>query len=66
MNGKGVERDLEQAYMWALLAAQNGNKSLKQALQYRITETQKQAAILRAEKMQAVIQAEELTKMQHL
>jgi hypothetical protein len=66
MNGKGVARDLEQAYMWALLAAQNGNDSLKKALQYRISEDQMQAAVLRAQLMRALMQAEELTEMQNL
>lgn len=44
MTGTGTDKDYTQAYMWALLAAENGNDKIRQALDYRISEEQKQAA----------------------
>jgi len=59
MTGKGVEQDYEEAYMWALLAAANGNESLMKALRHQLSQEQKLAGKLRAEKIQSGFHAKQ-------
>lgn len=51
MTGRGVEQDYVRAYTWALLAAENGNDTMKKALVYKLSEAQKLAGELGAEQM---------------
>jgi TPR repeat protein len=51
MTGRGVEQDYEQAYMWALLAEENGNDTLKKALVHKLSQEQKLAGEMGAEDM---------------
>ena len=51
MSGKGVEQDYAQAYAWALLAAENGNNKLKRALDFKLSDDERQSALLLAEQL---------------
>jgi TPR repeat protein len=57
MSGRGVEKDLVESYMWALLAEENGNDTLRSALDHRLSEEQKLAGQMRAEHMRLQMQA---------
>jgi TPR repeat protein len=59
MNGRGVEKDLKQAYAWGLLSAENGNDTVIRALKYKLSDEQKQLAEVAAEHLRLQIQAQQ-------
>lgn len=49
INGQGVEKNLQQAYKWALLAEENGSPILRKSLDHLLETEEKRAAKMMAQ-----------------